>query len=78
MELGVEPPDREKNQSTQKVQQYAVRLKVSLLPLHKQDHYTLGPRLCFFMLIVLPSAGYMLSTLMPFSSISLHNLAPTL
>ena len=29
MELGVEPPDREKNQSTQKVQQYAVRLKVS-------------------------------------------------
>ena len=28
-ELGVEPPDKEKNQSTQKVQQYAVRLKVS-------------------------------------------------
>ncbi|KAG8526224.1 uncharacterized protein KY384_000217 [Bacidia gigantensis] len=27
IELGVEPPDREKNQSTQKVQQYAVRLK---------------------------------------------------
>ena len=27
-ELGVEPPDPEKNQSTQKVQQYAVRLKV--------------------------------------------------
>ena len=31
MELGVEPPDREKNQSAQKVQQYAVRLKVRLL-----------------------------------------------
>ena len=30
MELGVEPPDPEKNQSAQKVQQYAVRLKVSL------------------------------------------------
>lgn len=29
IELGVEPPDPEKNQSTQKVQQYAVRLKVS-------------------------------------------------
>lgn len=28
IELGVEPPDPEKNQSTQKVQQYAVRLKV--------------------------------------------------
>ena len=28
MELGVEPPDPEKNQSAQKVQQYAVRLKV--------------------------------------------------
>jgi hypothetical protein len=28
IELGVEPPDMEKKQSTQKVQQYAVRLKV--------------------------------------------------
>jgi hypothetical protein len=28
MELGVEPPSAEKKQSTQKVQQYAVRLKV--------------------------------------------------
>ena len=28
IELGVEPPDPAKNQSTQKVQQYAVRLKV--------------------------------------------------
>lgn len=34
IELGVEPPDMEKKQSTQKVQQYAVRLKVSVtLPL---------------------------------------------
>ena len=29
-ELGVEPPDAAKNQSTQKVQQYAVRLKVPI------------------------------------------------
>lgn len=33
IELGVEPPSTEKKQSTQKVQQYAVRLKVSLLSL---------------------------------------------
>lgn len=31
LDLGVEPPDVEKGQSTQKVQQYAVRLKVRLL-----------------------------------------------
>jgi ARS binding protein 2 len=31
MDLGVEPPNLEKNQSVQKVQQYAVRLKVSFL-----------------------------------------------
>ena len=30
LELGVEPPDQEKGQSSQKVQQYAVRLKVIL------------------------------------------------
>ena len=30
IQLGVEPPAAEKNQSTQKVQQYAVRLKVRL------------------------------------------------
>lgn len=30
IQLGVEPPSAEKNQSAQKVQQYAVRLKVSL------------------------------------------------
>lgn len=32
IELGVEPPALEKGQSTQKVQQYTVRLKVSLCP----------------------------------------------
>ena len=31
IELGVEPPSLEKKQSTQKVQQYAVRLKVSFV-----------------------------------------------
>lgn len=31
IELGVEPPDAAKNQSSQKVQQYAVRLKVRIL-----------------------------------------------
>ncbi len=35
IELGVEPPDTSKNQSTQKVQQYAVRLKVLL---HSHHH----------------------------------------
>jgi len=29
LKLGVEPPDQEKGQSSQKIQQYAVRLKVS-------------------------------------------------
>ena len=29
LELGVEPPDQDKRQSSQKLQQYAVRLKVS-------------------------------------------------
>jgi hypothetical protein len=30
LRLGVEPPDQEKGQSSQKIQQYAVRLKVNL------------------------------------------------
>ncbi|KAI9836211.1 MAG: hypothetical protein M1819_001548 [Sarea resinae] len=34
IELGVEPPDKEKNQSTQKVQQYAVRLKRWMHAMH--------------------------------------------
>ena len=34
IELGVEPPDATRNQSSQKVQQYAVRLKVSLDAIH--------------------------------------------
>lgn len=33
LKLGVEPPDQEKGQSSQKIQQYAVRLKVSRLEL---------------------------------------------
>ena len=33
VDMGVEPPDTSKNQSTQKVQQYAVRLKVNYLDL---------------------------------------------
>jgi hypothetical protein len=32
LKLGVTPPDQEKGQSSQKIQQYAVRLKVRLLP----------------------------------------------
>jgi len=32
VDLGVEKPDFDKGQSSQKVQQYSVRLKVSLLP----------------------------------------------
>lgn len=37
IELGVEPPSLEKKQSTQKVQQYAVRLKVSFSQARKQQ-----------------------------------------
>jgi hypothetical protein len=33
LQLGVEPPDQEKGQSSQKIQQYAVRLKVRTRPL---------------------------------------------
>lgn len=40
IELGVEPPSMEKKQSTQKVQQYAVRLKVGqIAPLHGVSHF---------------------------------------
>jgi hypothetical protein len=34
LKLGVEPPDQEKGQSAQKIQQYAVRLKVGIKPLN--------------------------------------------
>lgn len=37
IELGVEPPDKEKQQSAQKVQQYAVRLKVDSPPLPLEE-----------------------------------------
>jgi hypothetical protein len=58
IDLGVEPPAVDKGQSAQKVQQYAVRLKVSaeVLSLYQTND---------------PSAGCMLCILMPFSSISL-------
>ena len=40
LKLGVEPPDQEKGQSSQKIQQYAVRLKVCM---HAPPHSCLGP-----------------------------------
>lgn len=40
LKLGVEPPDTTKNQSTQKVQQYAVRLKVDTPFLCCQSYYS--------------------------------------
>jgi hypothetical protein len=33
LKLGVDPPDARKGESSQKIQQYAVRLKVSFVPL---------------------------------------------
>jgi hypothetical protein len=36
LDLGVAPPDTDKGQSTQKVQQYSVRLKVRALPMLRQ------------------------------------------
>ncbi len=37
LKLGVEPPDQDKGQSSQKIQQYAVRLKVSVCREHRQE-----------------------------------------
>lgn len=69
LELGVEPPDQEKGQSSQKVQQYAVRLKVITLcwicPLSFAIFSELLQRL------TTASVGFMLSTWMPFIAISL-------
>lgn len=51
IQLGVDPPSAEKNQSSQKVQQYAVRLKVSLRPFSSpfmsllQSHLVSGTRI---------------------------------
>jgi hypothetical protein len=42
IELGVEPPSAEKKQSTQKVQQYAVRLKVSRIS--TSSEFIISPR----------------------------------
>ena len=35
LKLGVEPPDQDKGQSSQKIQQYAVRLKASFFSFHQ-------------------------------------------
>ena len=58
LKLGVEPPDTSKNQSTQKVQQYAVRLKVdapvpllSIVPLNTRHWVS-----CLLVLIYVPIA----------------------
>ena len=55
-ELGVEPPDKEKNQSTQKVQQYAVRLKVCIpiLVIISSLRHNLKPHVSLY---VVSSAG---------------------
>ena len=66
VELGVELPDPSKHQSTQKVQQYAVRLKV------------FAPSMCLFLTLMerpsgadhYCSAGFTRSILMPFSIIA--------
>jgi hypothetical protein len=40
LDLGVEPPDTDKGQSTQKVQQYSVRLKVRTISISHDFHVT--------------------------------------
>ena len=45
VEMGVEPPDLTKNQSTQKVQQYAVRLKV-IIPKNRMRPRTSKDMVC--------------------------------
>jgi hypothetical protein len=65
LDLGVEPPALDKGQSAQKVQQYAVRLKVSLLFM---NFVTRIPRL--ENLLTNYSDGCMLCTLMLSSNIS--------
>ena len=60
LKLGVEPPDQEKGQSSQKIQQYAVRLKVCM---HAPPHSYLG-------LVDESSAGCTPCMSMPFLSIS--------
>jgi len=58
IDLGVEPPALDKGQSAQKVQQYAVRLKVRHPPIQKRAVLKLTQ----------PSGGYMLCMLMLFLS----------
>ena len=61
LKLGVEPPDTSKNQSTQKVQQYAVRLKVdtpvSLLPIVPLNTRHCSSRLLVLMHILIAMAS---------------------
>ena len=71
LKLGVEPPDATKNQSTQKVQQYAVRLKVDTPFLCCQPyHSTRVIGILFACTNVSPdSDGFMRFTLVPSSII---------
>ena len=78
IELGVSPPDVSKNQSTQKVQQYAVRLKVFMPILYTSR------RLCKLHAsnfacadIMTQSVGFTLSTSTHFSSIYPTSPHPT-
>ena len=71
-DLGVAPPGQ--NQSTQKVQQYAVRLKVSILFVARKAMMVWC--LCCQYLCC-PSAGYMPFISMPSSTISLQSHAAT-
>lgn len=69
LKLGVEPPDPTKNQSTQKVQQYAVRLKVDTPFLGRQSfHSTRSLGILFACTNSYPdSDGFMRFTLVPSS-----------
>ena len=71
LKLGVEPPDATKNQSTQKVQQYAVRLKVDSPFLCCQSYYsTLVIGILFTCTDLHPNSdGFMRFTLVPSSII---------
>lgn len=75
IELGVSPPDVTKNQSTQKVQQYAVRLKVYIPLLKSHCLYLVSD---FVHTDVHPdSVGFMLSTSTRSSSTSRISQQPT-
>ena len=71
LKLGVEPPDATKNQSTQKVQQYAVRLKVDTPFLCCQLYHSRRVISILFACtnLYLDSDGFMRFTLVPSSII---------